>query len=237
MPPHPTSPFSGQVRKYLLLLDSRKDHVKFWRPQVLLMVRNPRSCTPLVQFVNDMKKSGLYVLGHVIVEKEFAEHEVDPTIQLNTTWLSLIDHLKVSGWKHLRVRVLLCEGQASMSDITEFAGSSERANFKVRQMLDRLRIKATVELVDDWSRLRASLRAPQVDFDRNSETSRNYIANVNRLIGNNSKESAITFLYLDPPPGNDDASQLYLGALSELTSNLRPTLLVHGIRAVTSTTL
>ncbi|BES92553.1 Cation chloride cotransporter [Nesidiocoris tenuis] len=373
-----------QVRKYLLLLDSRKDHVKFWRPQVLLMVRNPRSCTPLVQFVNDMKKSGLYVLGHVIVEKEFAEHEVDPTIQLNTTWLSLIDHLKVkafieltvawsvreglnhlghlaglgamkpntivlgfrddhepidffqtigsdymtdkfdrdgkafefegnqmdaneyvscisdvlrmkknvvlarnfqtyskaqiragsfkyidvwpvnffrptandpfdttslfmlqlscivnmvSGWKHLRVRVLLCEGQASMSDITEFAGSSERANFKVRQMLDRLRIKATVELVDDWSRLRASLRAPQVDFDRNSETSRNYIANVNRLIGNNSKESAITFLYLDPPPGNDDASQLYLGALSELTSNLRPTLLVHGIRAVTSTTL
>lgn len=104
-----------------------------------------------------------------------------------------------------------------MNDITEFSGSSERANFKVRQMLDRLRIKATVELVsiqlfnlirftipeflgsryidpslnevswkvklifpsqiqvDDWSRLRASLRGDQLDFDRHSETSRNYL--------------------------------------------------------------
>ncbi|KAK7542406.1 amino acid permease-domain-containing protein [Phyllosticta citribraziliensis] len=84
-----------QVRKYLLRL--RQEHVKFWRPQILLFINDPRRQYKLIQFCNSIKKGGLFVLGHVIVTNDFAGAVPEAKAQ-QTAWKKYIDFSRIKAF-------------------------------------------------------------------------------------------------------------------------------------------
>jgi potassium/chloride transporter 9 len=89
-----------QVRKYLLRL--RQEHVKFWRPQILLLVNDPRRQYKLIQFCNSLKKGGLFVLGHVIVSQNFAD-AVPEARQQQQSWTKYIDFSKIKAFVNIAI--------------------------------------------------------------------------------------------------------------------------------------
>ncbi len=85
-----------------MYLDSRLDHVKYWRPQVILFVSDPRTSCSVIDFVNVLKKGGLYVLAHAYL-RDLDECDVDPTVDGRHDWMKLIDRLKVKAFPELTV--------------------------------------------------------------------------------------------------------------------------------------
>ncbi|CAB3404633.1 unnamed protein product [Caenorhabditis bovis] len=141
-----------QVRKYLLLLDVRKEHVKYWRPQILLLVSRPASACSLLDFVNDLKKSGLYVIGHVRKGDLDSNQVVDPLQQVFPYWLSLVDYLKLKAFVELTLsnnirhgiqQLMRLSGLGAMKPNTVVIGFHEKqpssVTLKESQLLKDLR--------------------------------------------------------------------------------------------------
>lgn len=171
--------------------------------------------------------------------------------------LACILHM-VPGWKKATsVRVFMC-----VDNKVKDAASLHR---QWEQMLQMLRIDATIHVVL-WDHITSPLNQSITDLTQTSIYNANdyyqsgdhsaqdgpeigeeqqesfvledgFLHNVNTMIQEHSSNTATVFLYLPPPPAIKAETPQYLEHLDLLTANLPPTLLVHGISPVTSTTL
>ncbi|KAI4465776.1 solute carrier family 12 cation cotransporter [Holotrichia oblita] len=278
-----------------------------------IFVNSPRSACPLIDFINDLKKGGLYVLGHVYTEDQDNPNS-DLTLDMMPYWLNFVDHMKVKAFIELTVAKTVREGfqhlmrlsgmgamkpntvvlgfldkeqphdfltkngqkqyidvwpvnllnpgkndafdttslfmmqlacivnmvpQWSKSTLRvcvcdEITPSSFSVDWnllshsdKLRNLLKMLRISAELYCVSEWDQV---LESQSNDTD-------SYLRRVNQLLSAHSTDTAVTFVYLPTPTIDDEAAPHYLSMLEFITENLPPTILVHGVSTVTSTTL
>jgi len=134
------------------------------------------------------------------------------------------------------------------------------SKMKLEQSLKELRITADIVEIQEWSRdtdfSRHALTLKQFtaqadnvlleDDEEVGEETLNrsllYMQRANQIIRERSDQTALSFIYLAAPPklSTPDFAQRsasYMELLTELTADLPPTILVHGVSTVTSTTL
>jgi len=136
----------------------------------------------------------------------------------------------VPKWKKHTLRVFMC-ARAADSNVA----SKEK---ELQQLLEVLRIKAET-FVMVWDHLACMLESGVVEANAEEYTpvTEEYLLAANEFIRVKCAETAVSFIYLPKPPSNTEQHPSYLSKLELLTRGLPPTILVHGVSPVITTTL
>ena len=90
-----------QVRKYLLRL-GQTEHIKFWRARFLLLADSPQNKVQMFEFMNDMKKGGLLIIGDPIVDEregcDVKEGLLQQVEVRRTKWQEFIEEVKLKAF-------------------------------------------------------------------------------------------------------------------------------------------
>lgn len=60
---------------------------------------------------------------------------------------------------------------------------------------------------------------------------------MNSLILQQTTDTVVTFIYLPPPPKDDGAAEDYFRKIDVISKNLPPSIFVHGVSVVNTTSL
>ena len=91
-----------QVRKYLLFLDSRRAHVKYWRPQFMVVLHGgPSGNVAMLEFIDNMKKGGLFIIGDTVTVPANCDPDDTTFVQCEnrrTLWHHFLDEAQFKAF-------------------------------------------------------------------------------------------------------------------------------------------
>lgn len=88
---------------------------------MLLLIANPRSSINLIDFVNDMKKGGLFIIGHVKTGQTDTSSN-DICSQEYPYWVSLIDNMKIKAFVDMTTAPTIRDGVVQLIRLAGLGG-------------------------------------------------------------------------------------------------------------------
>lgn len=168
----------------------------------------------------------------------------------------------VSSWKAARLRIFLCVEAGDVGWVSKEEKLRELlTKLRIKATLKIVTWDPVVALHGhqrmsrgSWDAERAPPPSETQDLHRHPRTTQQlaretflnaaafhvtdeYLASVNNLLLKQGGQTAVRFLYLPRPPADTSQYERYLEQLEILTTDLGPTLLIHGLTPVTCTEL